>query len=62
MASLTAYTKDSEGNDIELEGESVEDLAKELAGYGDDSLHATVRDDHGCVRGWIHGDGNWKAQ
>jgi hypothetical protein len=40
----------------------VEELARALAEYGDHSLSATVYDEPGFVRGWIHGDGTWKTQ
>lgn len=62
MAKLTASTTDNEGNEIALSGESVEDLAKQLAAYEDQSLKATVYDEPGFVRGWIHGNGDWRAQ
>ena len=50
---LTATTCDENGNEINLRGESVEQLAEELAEYGDASLRATVYDEPGFVRGWI---------
>lgn len=59
---LTATTCDANGNEINLSGESVEALAKELSEYGDSSLTAKVYDEPGFVRGWIHGDGSWRAQ
>jgi hypothetical protein len=59
---LTATTCDANGNEINLSGESVEELAKALAEHGDPSLKATVSDEAGFFRGWIHGDGHWKAQ
>ena len=59
---LTATTCDANGNEINLSGESVEDLANALAEYGEPTLEATVCDEPGFVRGWIHGDGSWKAQ
>lgn len=59
---LTATTCDANGNEINLSGESVEDLAKALAEHGDPTLEAKVYDEPGFVRGWIHGDGSWKAQ
>jgi hypothetical protein len=58
---LTATTCDANGNEINLSGESVEELAKALAEHGDPSLKATVSDEPGFVRGWIHGDGNSRA-
>ena len=61
-AYLTATTRDANGNEINLSGESVEELAKALAEYGDPTLSAKVYDEPGFVRGWIHGDGSWKAQ
>lgn len=59
---MRATTRDAEGELIELSGESVEGLAQELAEYGDTSLSATVYDEPGFIRGWIHGDGRWTAQ
>ena len=59
---LTATTRDAFGNEINLSGESVEELARALAEHGDPSLAAKVYDEPGFVRGWIHGDGSWKAQ
>ena len=59
---LTATTCDADGNEINLSGESVEELAKALAEHGDPSLEAKVYNEPGFVRGWIHGDGSWRAQ
>lgn len=62
MVEFCCSTRDSEGNLIELSGESVEQLAEELQSYGDGSLSAKVYDSHGFVRGWIQGNGDWRAQ
>ena len=59
---LTATTCDANGNEINLNGESVEELAKALAEHEDPSLRARVYDEPGWIRGWIHGDGSWRAQ
>ena len=59
---LSATTRDKNGNEINLSGESVEEMAKLLAEHGDPSLRARVYDEAGFIRGWIYGDGNWKAQ
>lgn len=61
MNSLTANCTTSDGTALDLEGESGEALALELATYGEPSLSATVYDDHGFTRGWIHGNGEWRA-
>lgn len=61
-ATRFATVRTADGEEIELSGDSVEGMAAELASYGDDDLSATVRDEQGSVRGWIHGDGTWRAQ
>lgn len=50
------------GEYVELTGESVEDMAADLASYGDESARATVYDEPGFVRGYIRGTGSYRAQ
>jgi hypothetical protein len=48
--------------DLSLAGDSVEDLAEQLAYYEDEDLYAVVYNEAGFIRGWIYGDGNWVAR
>lgn len=57
---LSATYYDSLGNEVTLTGDSVEEIAKQL----DENEHvdATVYDEPGFVRGWVHTRDDWRAQ
>ena len=57
--SLSATTYDTDGNEINLSGESLMDLARELTEYAEPFAKFKVYDEPGFVRGWICGDGSW---
>jgi len=60
MANLSTSYQDSEGNHVDLSGESVQEIAEQLA--EDERVNLTVRDEAGFVRGWVHGRNDWRAQ
>lgn len=48
------------GDEVILEGETVEEIAAQLD--EDERVNVTVRDEAGFVRGWVHGRNDWRAQ
>jgi len=56
----TSY-RDAAGNEIDLSGDSVEEIAQQLPeDYSGPRL--TVHDEPGFVRGWIGSQNDWTAQ
>ena len=62
MSTLFATTRDDNGTAIDLEGESLEELASELKSHKcHEGQSVPVYDEAGFVRGWIHANGDWRA-
>ena len=62
MTTLFATTLDDNGTAIDLEGESLEELASELKSHKcHEGQSVPVYDEAGFVRGWIHANGDWRA-
>jgi len=57
---LNASYTDTNGNQIDLTGATVEEIAQQLG--EDERVNLTVRDEQGSVRGWVHGRNDWRAQ
>jgi len=61
MTTLFATTRDDNGTAIDLEGESLEELASELKSHKCEGQSVRVYDEAGFVRGWIHANGDYRA-
>jgi hypothetical protein len=60
MANLSTSYADENGNQVDLTGESVEEIAAQLP--EDFTGDLVVRDEPGFVRGWVHSRTEWRAQ
>lgn len=52
---------DYDGYLIELEGDSVEDIANQLPETCDTLSGIEVRDEAGWIRGWVYSPSKWKV-